>query len=276
MIAFSKLRKIRRDIPDGLFKKCESCGEIIYVKKLENSLNVCPKCGYHYKLGARKRIELLLDENTFEETFTDLISADPLNFNDGTSYPEKMKEAREKSNLNEAVVTGIGKIDGQAIVVCVMDFAYIGGSVGSAVGEKITRSAELALEKQLPFLIVSASGGVRMHEGIIGLMQMAKTAAVAGKLREAHLPFIVILTNPTYGGTSASFAMLGDVIISEPGAMVGFAGQRVIKQTIHQDLPKGFQTAEFLLAHGQIDMIVPRSDLKPTVSKCLSYLCSRE
>jgi acetyl-CoA carboxylase carboxyl transferase subunit beta len=272
---FSRLRKKRRVIPDGLWTKCSGCGEIIYAKKLTEASEVCPKCGFHYKLPVAERIELLCDENSFSETDHSLISGDPLAFNDGKPYPEKHAENREKTGEPEAVITGVGKVEGRDIVLAVMNFDFMGGSIGSAVGEKITRAAELALEKKIPLVVVTASGGVRMHEGIIGLMQMAKTAAVIGKLKNARIPYIVILTNPTYGGTTASFATLGDIIISEPKAMIGFAGGRVIKQTIRQDLPEGFQTAEFLLEHGQIDIITPRGKLKETLAKCLKYLCSQ-
>ena len=269
------MRKKRRVIPDGLWTKCSGCGEIIYAKKLTEASEVCPKCGFHYKLPVAERIELLCDENSFSEFDHALISGDPLSFNDGKPYPEKHAENREKTGEPEAVITGVGKVDGQDIVLAVMNFDFMGGSIGSAVGEKITRSAELALEKKIPLVVVTASGGVRMHEGIVGLMQMAKTAAAIGKLKNARVPYVVILTNPTYGGTTASFATLGDIIISEPKAMIGFAGGRVIKQTIRQDLPEGFQTAEFLLEHGQIDIISPRGKLKETLSKCLKYLCSQ-
>lgn len=272
---FSRLRKKRRVIPDGLWTKCTGCGEIIYSKKLKEAFEVCPKCGLHYKLPIEERIALLTDEDSFQERFSNLISGDPLQFNDGKPYPEKHKESREKTGENEACVTGTGKINGREVSLAVMNFDFMGGSVGSAVGEKITRAAELALEKKIPLVVVTASGGVRMHEGIIGLMQMAKTAAAIGRLKNAGIPYVVILTNPTYGGTTASFATLGDVIISEPKAMIGFAGGRVIKQTIRQDLPEGFQTAEFLLEHGQIDIITPREKLKETLSKCLDYLCSQ-
>ncbi|MBO7436017.1 acetyl-CoA carboxylase carboxyltransferase subunit beta [bacterium] len=263
-------------MPDGLWTKCEGCGEIIYNKKLREAFQVCPKCSYHYKLEIRDRIMLLTDEDSFSEIDAGLISADPLEFNDGTPYPEKQEATRAKTGENEAAVYGVGKTDGREIVLAVMNFDFMGGSVGSAVGEKITRAAELALEKKIPLVVVTASGGVRMHEGIVGLMQMAKTAAAIGKLKNAGVPYIVILTNPTYGGTTASFATLGDIIIAEPKAMIGFAGARVIKQTTNQDLPEGFQTAEFLLQHGQIDIISPRMELKETLSKCLGYLCSQE
>ena len=274
--SFSRLRKKRRCIPDGLWTKCEGCGEIIYCKKLKEALQVCPKCFHHYKLPIRDRIDMLTDPGSFSEIDENLVSGDPLTFNDGTPYPKKQEASRTKTGENEAVVYGVGKTDGIEIVLAVMNFDFMGGSIGSAVGEKITRAAELALQKKIPLVVVTASGGVRMHEGIVGLMQMAKTAAAVGKLKNAGIPYIVILTNPTYGGTTASFATLGDLIIAEPKAMIGFAGARVIKQTTHQDLPEGFQTAEFLLQHGQIDIISPRPELKETLSKCLSYLCSQE
>lgn len=276
MNSFSKLRKKRRVIPDGLFLKCEKCSEIVYVKKLDENLRVCPKCGYHYSLDARSRIEMLTDEDSFQETQAGLVSGDPLEFQtDGRTYGQKKLDAQAKSGVDEAIITGTGRIEGRPVSLAVMEFQYIGGSIGSAVGEKIARAAELAIEQKLPLVLVAASGGVRMQEGIIGLAQMAKTAAAVGRLKSLHLPYLVVLTNPTYGGATASFAMLGDIIIAEPGAMVGFAGQRVIKQTIRQDLPEGFQTAEFLLEHGQIDLIAPRSELKSAIARCLDCLCSR-
>ncbi|MCD6460423.1 acetyl-CoA carboxylase carboxyltransferase subunit beta [bacterium] len=262
---YSKILIKKKDIPPGLWEKCKSCKEIIHKKQLEENLMACPKCNFLYPLPSAKRIESLIDEGTFVEMFADLISADPLKFVDSKPYNVRQEQSLKKTGLKEAVITGWGKISGLDIGLAVMDFAYMGGSMGSAVGEKITLLIEFAVERGLPVAIVSASGGARMQESTLSLMQMAKTSAALGKLRRKNLPFISILTNPTTGGTTASFASLGDVIIAEPKALIGFAGPRVIEQTIKQELPEGFQRSEFLLEHGLIDMIVERKDLKDTV-----------
>jgi acetyl-CoA carboxylase carboxyl transferase subunit beta len=272
MSYISRLRKKRRVIPDGLWIKCVTCKEIIYAKKLTEGNKICPKCGHHYRLSARERITMLCDEGTFRELDPDMVPGDPLEFVDGVPYPEKQVRAKKKSGENEAVVTGVAEVDGLPFAIGVMDFAYMGGSMGSVVGEKITRVIEKGIELGIPVVTVSASGGVRMHEAIIGLMQMAKTSAALYKLQQANQPYISILTDPTTGGTTASFASLGDVIIAEPASLIGFAGPRVIKQTIRQDLPEGFQKAEFLLEHGIIDMVVPRTELKATLARILRYL----
>jgi acetyl-CoA carboxylase carboxyl transferase subunit beta len=264
-------RRRRPPMPDGLWVKCQKCEEIIYAKKLVQNNRICPKCGFLYSLNARERIGLLCDAETFVERDADMLPGDPLEFVDQMPYPEKQAGARKKSKEKEAVITGTGAIEGIACALGVMDFNYIGGSMGSVVGEKITRVIEHATEARLPVVIVSASGGVRMHEAIIGLMQMAKTSAALYRLRAAGVPYISVLTNPTTGGTTASFAMLGDVIMAEPKSLIGFAGPRVIKQTIRQDLPEGFQTAEFLLEHGLIDMVVPRPEIKATIARLLRY-----
>lgn len=252
----------KKDIPKGLWTKCPISGEIVFNKELEDNQMVVPKSGYHFPIGARQRIAHLFDEGTFEETDSLVRSADPLSFVDSQPYPERLKKYEKESGLPEAVVCGTGKIHGILVSVAVMDFRFCGGAMGSAVGEKITRAIEAALEKKLPCIIFSASGGARMQEGIFSLMQMAKTSAALGRLAQAKLPFISVLTHPTMGGVTASFATLGDVIVAEPGALVGFAGARVIKETTKQTLPPGFQSAEFLLDHGLIDQIVSRLEMR--------------
>ncbi len=259
-------------VPEGMWIKCDACLEIIYKPEVERNLNVCPKCTYHFRIPAMERIRAVIDEGTFAEFAEDMESVDPLNFTDTKKYVDRLKEARKKTGRKEAAIVGKGKINGIDIVLGVLDFEFQGGSMGSVVGEKISLAAETALDSRLPLIIFSASGGARMQEGTLSLMQMAKTSAALGRLSEARLPYISVLTDPTTGGVAASFAMLGDVIISEPGALVGFAGPRVIEQTINQKLPEGFQRAEFLLEHGMIDMIVERSRLKATLTQLLKYL----
>jgi len=259
-------------IPEGLWLKCDGCKEIVYKKEIEKNLKVCPKCNYHFRLGASERISLLIDEGTFVEMDAGLVAGDPLEFKDTIPYKSRIQENQKKTGLSEAVVTGRGKINGDDVVVVIMDFSFMGGSMGSAVGEKITRAAEVALSERLPLIIVSSSGGARMQEGIFSLMQMAKTSAAIGKLKENSVPYISILSDPTFGGVTASFAMLGDVIIAEPGSLIGFAGPRVIEQTIKQQLPDNFQRAEFLLEHGIIDMVVSRKEMKSTISKIIRHL----
>jgi acetyl-CoA carboxylase carboxyl transferase subunit beta len=261
----------RKEIPDGLWIKCEECGEIIYKKELEKKLYVCPKCDYHFRIGSYDYIDILLDSNTFEEFNQHISSSDPLHFRDNKKYSEKYQSAVKKTGLKEAVVTGRGKLDGLDIVLAFMDFSFLGGSMGSVVGEKVSRAISAALEEKKPLIIISSSGGARMHEGVLSLMQMAKTSAKLAMLADQGLPFISILTNPTTGGTTASYAMLGDIHIAEPGALIGFAGPRVIKQTIGQDLPPGFQRSEFLLEHGFIDVIVHRNELKNHISGILKF-----
>lgn len=260
-------------VPDGLWKKCDGCHNIIYNKELEENFSVCPKCGYYFRLTSKERIKQLLDENSFYEISDDLQTTDPLSFQDTQKYSSKIKHIKTRTELNEAVVRGTGKINSKDIVFCVMDFDFMGGSMGSVVGEKITRAAETAIYKKLPLVIVSSSGGARMQEGMLSLMQMAKTSAALAKLSDAKLPFISVLTHPVTGGVAASFAMLGDVIIAEPKALIGFAGPRVIEQTIKQKLPDDFQLSEFLLSHGQIDIISERKELKNTISKIIELLC---
>ncbi|MBD3234267.1 MAG: acetyl-CoA carboxylase carboxyltransferase subunit beta, partial [candidate division Zixibacteria bacterium] len=248
----------KKDIPDGLWTKCKNCGEIIYVKELEKNFWVCNKCDFHFRILSADYIRLILDDGNLEQFDNDVVSTDPLEFKDTKKYPDRIKSAVKKTGLKDAVVSGIGAINSRPISFAVMDFNFVGGSMGSVVGEKIARTIERALEKKIPLVIVSASGGARMQEGILSLMQMAKTSALLALLYDKNIPFISVLTNPTTAGVMASYASLGDIIIAEPQALLGFAGQRVIKQTIGQDLPEGFQSSEFFLEHGFIDFISHR------------------
>ncbi len=261
-------------VPEGMWIKCGACLEIIYKPEVERNLNVCPKCNYHFRIPAMERIRSVADEGTFQEFGEDLESIDMLGFTDTKKYTDRLKEAKKKSGRREAAITGTAKINGTETVLTVLDFEFLGGSMGCVVGEKIAAAAEAALELSRPLIIFSASGGARMQEGTLSLMQMAKTSAALARLSAARIPFISVLTDPTTGGVAASFAMLGDIIISEPGALIGFAGPRVIEPTIKQKLPEGFQRAEFLLEHGMIDMIVERTRLKPTLTQLLRYLTS--
>jgi acetyl-CoA carboxylase carboxyl transferase subunit beta len=259
-------------IPEGLWVKCESCKEIIYKKEMERNLMVCPKCDYHFRINATERVRLLVDKDTFEEIDAGLTSVDPLHFKDFRSYPERIAEGQQKTGLKEAVLSGRARIMGHETVVVIMDFSFMGGSMGSAVGEKIVRAAERALTEGVPFIAVSSSGGARMQEGIFSLMQMAKVSAAVGKLKEAGVPYVSVIADPTFGGVTASFAMLGDIIVAEPRSLIGFAGPRVIEQTIKQQLPDNFQRAEFLLEHGLIDMIVDRKHMRETLGRLLTHL----
>lgn len=261
----------KKDIAEGLWFKCEECGEIIYNRELERNLKVCLKCGYHFRLSALERLALLLDQESFMEYDADLQSVDPLGFEDLKKYPHRLVQAQQSTGLLEAVVTGEGKIYGHDVVIGAMDFNFMAGSMGSVVGEKITRAIEQAIDKKMPVIICSCSGGARMQEGMLSLMQMAKTSAALGKLHQAGLLYISIMTDPTTGGVTASFASLGDIIIAESGALIGFTGRRVIEQTIKQKLPHDFQTAEFLLEHGMVDMVVERKDLKSTLGRILEF-----
>jgi acetyl-CoA carboxylase carboxyl transferase subunit beta len=258
----------KKDMPD-LWMKCTSCSEILYKPDFEKNFSVCMKCGYHFRVSARTYLQFLLDEGSFTEMNANIAPVDVLKFKGTKRYADQLKEAARKTGVNDAIITGGGVLAGQPLVIAVMDFSFIGGSMGSVVGEKIALACDHALQQRVPLLIISASGGARMMEGALSLMQMAKTSARLARLADAGLPFISILTHPTTGGVTASYAMLGDVIISEPGALVGFAGPRVIKQTIGQDLPEGFQTAEFLLQHGFIDLISPRPQLRTNLVKLL-------
>jgi len=267
------VRKARKkDIPRGLYTKDPVSGDIVFNKEVEDNQMVVPKSGHHFPIGARARIARLFDEGTFVERDEGVKSSDPLNFVDSQPYPDRIKRYERESGLPEAVVTGTGKIHGIDVSVAVMDFRFCGGAMGAAAGEKITRAIELAIKRKTPCIIFSASGGARMQEGIYSLMQMAKTSAALGRLAQAGLPFISVLTHPTMGGVTASFATLGDVILAEPGALVGFAGARVIKDTTKQTLPPGFQTAEFLLKHGLVDQIVSRLELRDRLRDLLSAL----
>lgn len=262
----------RKDIPEGLWTKCTSCGEIVYSKKMEQYLWVCPACNFHFRIPSRKYIALLLDDGYLEEMDTRLASADPLKFRDSKKYPDRIRAADEKTGGTEGLITGLGKMGGVPVSFSIMDFAYIGGSMGSVIGERVARSIERAIDKEIPLIIVSCSGGARMQEGVLALMQMAKTSGLLAVLSDKKVPFISILTNPTTGGVMASFASLGDVIIAEPKALLGFAGPRVIQQTIGQDLPEGFQSSEFLLAKGFLDKVVERKDLRDTTIALLKYM----
>jgi len=262
----------KRDIPDDLWTRCGECSELIYNKKLDEALRVCPKCSFHFTLGARERINLLMDEGSFIEMDADMETLDPLNFEGPKTYKEKIKKDQELTNLKEAAVTGVGTINGERVVFGVTDSRFIMGSMGSVVGEKLTRAIERATEIRLPLIIVSGSGGgARMYEGLYSLMQMAKTSAALGRHNKAGLLFVSVLTNPTMAGIMASFASLGDIIIAEPKALIGFTGPRVIEQTIRQKLPHGFQKSEFLLSHGLIDMIVHRKNMKETLSRLINH-----
>ena len=262
----------RRDLPANVWEKCPSCGEILYREKLKENWNVCPQCAHHLRLSANGYVALFTDEGSFREHDRNLRSGDPLEFVDLKPYRERLAQAERKSSHGDAVITGEGTLEGIPVLLAVMDFAFIGGSMGSVVGEKIARAGLRALKAGAPFIIVSASGGARMMEGIFSLMQMAKTSAVLAQLHEAGLPYISILTDPTTGGVTASYAMLGDANLGEPGALIGFAGPRVIEQTIKQELPEGFQRSEFLLEHGMLDAIVDRRAMKREVGRLLRHM----
>ena len=258
----------KKEIPAGLWLKCEGCGEILYRSQLEKNLSICEKCGYHFRISARKYVEILLDDEKIHEMDRNLSSVDSLGF---PEYRKKLRESEEKAKMKDALLCGEGKIGGHPVVIAIMDFSFMGGSMGSVVGEKVTRTIRKAKEKHTPLIILSASGGARMQEGIFSLMQLVKTSSALAELGQERVPFISILTNPTTAGVMASYGSLGDVIIAEPGALIGFTGPRVIQQTIGQELPEGFQRSEFLLKHGQIDIICKRQDLKKTVVQILNF-----
>ena len=262
-------KKIRTE---GLWVKCESCRQIIWKKDLEDNLNVCPKCGKHFRIDARTRLAQLLDNSEYETFSDNLKSADPLDFVDLKPYSQRLKKAQEETELNDAVVNARGKLDGRDVIVSAMEYNFIGGSMGAVVGEMITRAIEESLRTKRPLIIISASGGARMMEGALSLMQLAKISAALAWLDEARIPYISVLTDPTTGGVTASFAMLGDLNIGEPGALIGFAGPRVIEQTIRQKLPPGFQRSEFLLEHGMLDAVVPRKELKSYIARALEFM----
>lgn len=266
----------KREMPDGLWRKCEGCSEIIYHKELERNLWTCNKCGYHFRISADQYRDILTDPGTFVELLTGIESTDPLGFVDSKKYTERIASAKKKTGRNSAILTGSTRIGGQLTMMAILDFRFLGGSMGSVMGEKIARLTRMAIEERIPLVTLASSGGARMQEGILSLMQMAKTSAMLAKLHEEGLPHIAIQVHPTTGGVTASFASLGDVIVAEPGALIGFAGPRVIQQTIRQELPEGFQTSEFLLEHGMIDMVVHRKELKAALAKLLAFFSSDE
>ena len=261
-------RKVRTE---GLWLKCEHCGEIIWRKALEDNLQVCPKCGHHDRIDARTRLTMLFDDGQFEEFDTQLTSSDPLEFVDSRTYKKRLASNQHLTHLRDAIISAAGNLNGRRVHICALDLRFIGGSMGAVVGEAITRAIERSLERNVPLIIISASGGARMQEGTVSLMQLAKISAALMRLDEAKIPYISVMTDPTTGGVTASFAMLGDLNIAEPGALIGFAGPRVIEQTIRQKLPEGFQTSEFLLKHGFLDAVVKRGELKDYLSKALDF-----
>jgi acetyl-CoA carboxylase carboxyl transferase subunit beta len=267
-----RMDRPRSNVPEGLWVKCEGCKEIVYSRDLDRNLKVCPKCGYHFRIDARARVALLLDEPQPRELFTGVSPVDPLNFRDTKRYRDRLKSYQQAVGERDAVMVVQGAIAEIPVVMAVMEYRFMGGSMGSVVGEKITRAAERACERKWPLIVISSSGGARMQEGVLSLMQMAKISAALARLRTARLPYVSVLTDPTTGGVTASFAMLGDLNIAEPGALIGFAGPRVIEQTIRQSLPEGFQRSEFLLEHGFLDLVVQRSELKETIARCLRHL----
>jgi acetyl-CoA carboxylase carboxyl transferase subunit beta len=276
MAWFKKTKGLRTDkkgkFPEGLWVKCEGCKEIVYKKEIDKNLQVCPKCDYHFRISARDRLKLIADHGSFVEVDDALTSTDPLHFNDKVSYKERIKENQKKTGLGEAVISGDALIHGYAVCLVIMDFSFLGGSMGSVVGEKVSRAAERAIEKNQPLIIISSSGGARMQEGIFSLLQMAKVSSSIGKLKDHGILYISILCDPTFGGVTASFATLGDIIIAEPKSLVGFAGPRVIEQTIKQPLPDDFQRADFLLNHGMIDIVAGRKQLRDILAQLFSIL----
>jgi acetyl-CoA carboxylase carboxyl transferase subunit beta len=262
----------RSNVPEGLWVKCDGCKEIVYSRDLDRSFKVCPKCGHHFRIDARTRIALLLDDPQPRELFAGVSPTDPLGFRDSKRYRDRLKSYQLTVGERDAVIVVQGTMEAIPVVVAAMEYRFMGGSMGSVVGEKITRAAERALERRWPLIVVSASGGARMQEGVLSLMQMAKISAALARLRAARVPYLSLLTDPTTGGVTASFAMLGDLNIAEPGALIGFAGPRVIEQTIRQSLPEGFQRSEFLLEHGFLDLVVPRAEMKETLARCLRHL----
>ena len=265
-------KRERKVTTEGLWIKCEACREIVYRADVEKNARTCPRCHTPFRLSARERLDLLLDPGSFEERDAGLRSQDPLGFKDNRGrYTDRLRSAREKTGREDALVSGLGRIGGHPVVVCVFEFGFMGGSMASVVGEKITRAIELATRKRTPLLVVTCSGGARMQEGVLSLMQMAKTSAALGRLRDERVPYFAVLADPTTGGVTASFAMLGDVILAEPRALIGFAGPRVIQETIRQPLPEGFQRSEFLLEHGMLDLVVDRKDLRETLRRLLAF-----
>jgi acetyl-CoA carboxylase carboxyl transferase subunit beta len=276
---FKKIRKPKQpvehkriQVPEGLWVKCNSCKEIIYKKEVLRNANVCPKCHYHFRISARERLSALFDEGRYQEVDTDIYSIDPLKFRDVKPYKDRLREYRERTGLNDAVINARGTMGGLQVTLSVMEYGFMGGSMGSAVGEKVTRAIERAIDEKIPLVVISCSGGARMQEGALSLMQMAKIAAALGKLHEARIPYVSVLTDPTTGGVTASYAMLGDLNVAEPKALIGFAGPRVIEQTIREKLPEGFQRSEFLLEKGMIDFIVERREMRDVLVRCLRFL----
>ena len=267
-----RMDRPRSNVPEGLWVKCEGCKEIVYSRDLDRNLRVCPKCGYHFRIDARTRISLLLDDPQPKELFTGVSPVDPLAFRDSKRYRDRLKSYQQAVGERDAVIVVQGQMEQIPVVLAAMEYRFMGGSMGSVVGEKIARAAERALERKWPLIVVSASGGARMQEGVLSLMQLAKISAALARLRTARLPYLSVLTDPTTGGVTASFAMLGDLNVAEPGALIGFAGPRVIEQTIRQSLPEGFQRSEFLLEHGFLDLVVQRSEMKETLARCLRHL----
>ena len=267
----ASIKETKLKEPDGLWVKCEACKEIIYKQELERNFGVCPKCDHHFRIDSKARLGLLADPGSFKEWDAALRSLDPLNFKDAKPYPERVKAAQKTTGMDDALLSGEVTIGGHKVQLCIMEFNFMGGSMASVVGEKITRAVERAIERRCPVIIVSCSGGARMQEGVLSLMQMAKTSAALGRLARAGQPYISVLCDPTTGGVTASYAMLGDLIVAEPKALIGFAGPRVIQDTIRQELPPGFQRAEFLLEHGFVDMIVNRKHLRATLIKLLDF-----
>jgi len=264
----------RARIPEGMWLKCDDCREIILRKDAEQNQMVCPRCGHHFRIAARERLAMLFDDGHFKIFGTEIRSADPLRFRDTKRYRDRLKVYETRVGPDDAVVCAEGKMEGAPLVICAMEYNFMGGSMGSVVGEKITMAAERSLDKKIPLIVISCSGGARMQEGILSLMQMAKISAALQKLSAARIPFISVLTDPTTGGVTASFAMLGDLNVAEPKALIGFAGPRVIEQTIRQTLPEGFQRSEFLVEHGMVDFIVPRTEMKAALGRCLRLLAS--
>jgi acetyl-CoA carboxylase carboxyl transferase subunit beta len=262
-------------VPQGIWRKCDACKEVLYAKAIEQNGQACPRCDFHFPIAVEDRLALLMDPGTVEEIELGLTSVDPLKFKDLVSYKDRLRKYREKSGREDAVVVVRGQVLGHALICCVMDFGFLGGSLGSVVGEKITRAAERAAVERLPLVVICASGGARMQEGALSLMQMAKVNAALARLDDEGLPYVAVLTNPTTGGVTASFAMVADVCLAEPGALIGFAGPRVIEQTIGQKLPEGFQRSEFLLEHGMVDLVVSRRVMRPTLGRILTFLTGR-
>ncbi len=279
MVWFKKEKKQKEPVeekqlkvPEGFWVKCESCKEIIYKKEVLRNANVCPKCNYHFRISATERLHSLYDDGAYEEFDSHISSVDPLDFKDSKTYKDRLSQYKERTGLNDAIINSRGKVGGFPVIICAMEYGFMGGSMGSVVGEKVTNAIEQALNDRTPLIIISCSGGARMQEGVLSLMQMAKISSALAKLDEERIPFISILTDPTTGGVTASYAMLGDLNIAEPKALIGFAGPRVIEQTIRQKLPEGFQRSEFLVEHGMLDFVVERSQMRETLIKCLRFM----